>query len=62
LAAGLRVVLHLTRDREGTRRLRQIGVLTPRADSVVEPAEAVAFSGAAMVEGPAWSRLNDLMP
>ena len=62
LAAGLRVVLHLARDRDGTRRLRQIGVLTPRADGVVEPAEAVAFSGAAMVEGPAWSRLNDLMP
>ena len=31
-------------------------------DLLVLSAEAVAFSGAAVVEGPAWSRLTDLMP
>lgn len=61
LAAGLRVVLQLDRDRDGTRRLRQIGVLTPRPDGVVEPAEAVTFHGSRVVEGPAMRRLNALL-
>ena len=61
LAAGLRVVLHLARDADGTRRLRQIGVLTPRADGVVEPAEAVTFHGSAMIDGPARQRLTELV-
>jgi len=61
LAAGLRVVLHLARDPDGTRRLRQIGVLTPRPDGVVEPAEAVTFHGPSTVEGPAMHRLSELL-
>jgi pilus assembly protein CpaF len=61
LAAGLRVVLHLARDRDGTRRLRQIGVLTPRPDGVVEPAEAVTFQGSTAVEGHAMHRLDALL-
>jgi len=61
LAAGLRVVLQLDRDRDGTRRLRQIGVLTPRPDGVVEPAEAVTFHGSTVVEGQAMHRLNALL-
>jgi pilus assembly protein CpaF len=61
LAAGLRVVLHVARDQDGSRRLRQIGVLTPRADGVVEPAEAVTFHGATLIEGPAMHRLAALL-
>jgi len=61
LAAGLRVVLHLARDPDGTRRLRQIGVLTPRPDGVVEPAEAVTFHGLSTLEGPAMHRLSELL-
>jgi len=57
----LRVVLHLARDRDGTRRLRQIGVLTPRSDGVVEPAEAVTFRGSSVVDGPARHRLDALL-
>lgn len=61
LAAGLRVVLHVARDHHGIRRLRQIGVLSPRPDGVVEPAEAVTFRDATLVEGPAMARLLDLV-
>jgi pilus assembly protein CpaF len=61
LAAGLRVVLHLVRDRDGTRQLRQIGVLTQRADGLVVPAEAVTFRGSAMTEGPAMQQLLALL-
>jgi pilus assembly protein CpaF len=61
LAAGLRVVLHVARDHHGIRRLRQIGVLSPRPDGVVEPAEAVTFQNATLVEGPAMARLLDLV-
>ncbi len=66
LAAGLRVVLHVGRDRDGVRRLRQIGVLTARPDGVVEPAEAATFhsvsmEGASMDEGPAMPRLLGLL-
>ena len=62
LAAGLRVVLHVARDSTGIRRLRQVGVLTPRPDGVVEPAEAVAFEGDALIEGPAHPLLLALLP
>lgn len=61
LAAGLRVVLHVGRDRDGVRRLRQIGVLTPRSDGVVEPAEAVTFHDTALIDGPAMPRLLGLL-
>jgi pilus assembly protein CpaF len=61
LAAGLRVVLHLARDSDGTRRLQQIGVLTPRDDGVVEPAEAVTLRGSTAVEGPGMRRLAELL-
>lgn len=61
LAAGLRVVLHLARDHDGTRRLRQIGVLTPRPDGVVEPAAAVTYRGSTVIEGPAMHRLSELL-
>jgi pilus assembly protein CpaF len=61
LAAGLRVVLHLVRDHDGTRRLHQVGVLTQRADGLVVPAEAVAFHGSAMIEGPAMQQLLALL-
>jgi pilus assembly protein CpaF len=61
LAAGLRVVLHVGRDRDGVRRLRQIGVLRPRRDGVVEPAEAATFRGTALIEGPAMPQLLGLL-
>jgi pilus assembly protein CpaF len=61
LAAGLRVVLHLARAADGTRRLREIGVLTPRPDGLVEPADAVTFRGSTLVEGPAMDRLTELL-
>ncbi|HUS22866.1 MAG TPA: TadA family conjugal transfer-associated ATPase [Aeromicrobium sp.] len=61
LAAGLRVVLHLVRDHDGTRRLHQIGVLTQRADGLVVPAEALTFHGSAMIEGPAMHQLLALL-
>jgi pilus assembly protein CpaF len=61
LAAGLRVVLHLVREHDGTRRLRQIGVLTQRANGLVAPASAVTFHGSAMTEGPAMQQLLALL-
>jgi len=61
LAAGLRVVLHLARDHDGTRRLRQIGVLAQRADGLVVPAEAATFHGSTMAEGPAMDQLIALV-
>jgi pilus assembly protein CpaF len=61
LAAGLRVVLHVGRDSTGVRRLCQVGVLTPRPDGVVEPAEAVTFCGATAMQGPGMGQLRELL-
>jgi pilus assembly protein CpaF len=61
LAAGLRVVLHVSRDRGGSRRLRQVGVLRRRPDGVVETAEALTFHGQTVNEGPGLHQLSELL-
>jgi pilus assembly protein CpaF len=61
VAAGLRVVLHLGRDRSGIRQLRQVGVLSARADGIVEPAPAMTFLDSGTVRGPALERLEALL-
>jgi pilus assembly protein CpaF len=62
LAAGLRIVLHLGRDRDGRRRLREIGVLSPGPDGVVEPATAVNLDRDHPTDGPGLPKLLDLLP
>ncbi|MGZ8735899.1 MAG: TadA family conjugal transfer-associated ATPase [Nocardioides sp.] len=44
LASAVDVVLHLSRDRSGRRRLGEVAVLARRADGVVEAAPAVRFA------------------
>jgi pilus assembly protein CpaF len=44
LASAVDVVLHLSRDRAGRRRLGEVAVLARRADGVVEAAPAVRFA------------------
>jgi pilus assembly protein CpaF len=61
LAAGLRIVLHVARDRRGTRHLTEIGVLEAGTDGLVRPSTAVAFDGPDLVEGPARERLECLL-
>jgi pilus assembly protein CpaF len=61
LAAGLRVVLHVGRASDGTRRLLQVGVLTAGRDGLVQPAAAVTFDGADMIDGPASTQLASLL-
>ncbi|MFL6088995.1 MAG: TadA family conjugal transfer-associated ATPase [Aeromicrobium sp.] len=61
LAAGLRVVLHVGRDRQGTRRLLQIGVLQARPDGLVVPTPAAVFDGVDLVPGPASELLTGML-
>jgi pilus assembly protein CpaF len=61
LGAGLDAVVHLGRDRDGTRRVREIAVTAPdgKGLTVVEP--AVTFSRSAAVDGPGRPRLDQLL-
>ena len=46
LSSALDAVVHLGRDRDGRRRVRQVAVLTRRDDGLVEPVPAVSFDHA----------------
>lgn len=61
LAAGLQVAVHLGRDRGGTRRLQQIGVLRPAGDGLVRNVAALTFTDGAAHPGPGRDRLADLV-
>jgi pilus assembly protein CpaF len=61
LAAGLRIVIHVSRDGRGVRRVAEIGVLQPGHDGVVVSATAVSFNGPELIEGPAQDRLERLL-
>ena len=52
LAAGLEVVVHLARDRDGIRRLQQIGVLRPGPDGFVRSVPALTFADGVAEPGP----------
>lgn len=61
LAAGLDVVVHLGRDREGVRRLHQIGVLQTGPDALVRSVPALTFARDALEPGPGRDRLAVLL-
>ncbi len=61
LAAGLEVVVHLTRDRAGRRRLQQIGVLRPGRDGLVRTVPALTFTQGDAEPGPAHDRFAALL-
>ncbi|MGI9084572.1 MAG: TadA family conjugal transfer-associated ATPase [Aeromicrobium sp.] len=61
IAAGLEVVVHLGRDRGGTRRLQQIGVLCAGSDGLVHNAAALTFADGVAEPGPGRDRLVGLL-
>jgi pilus assembly protein CpaF len=61
MAAAIDVVVHLGRDRSGTRQIREIGVLERDADGVARVQPAVGFAGAEVSLGPAIARLRQLV-
>ena len=61
LAAGVRVVVHLARERDGCRRLRSVGVLRRRLDGLVEVAVAVRVVGGEVVDDVGRRDLDDLI-
>ena len=61
-ASAVDVVLHLTRGREGRRRLSQVAVPTRAADGLVTMAAALEVDAAGAVSrGPAAARLTELV-
>ncbi|WP_345893877.1 TadA family conjugal transfer-associated ATPase [Nocardioides sp. TF02-7] len=62
LAAALDLVLHMVRDRDGTRRLGEVAVLERTPGGLVRTATAVTVDrGGVLVPGPAAERLLDLI-
>jgi pilus assembly protein CpaF len=61
LAAGLKVVVHLVRDRAGRRCLQQIGVLIPGPDGLVRTVPALTFTPRDCGPGPARDRFAALL-
>jgi pilus assembly protein CpaF len=61
LAAGLEVVVHLSRDRGGHRRLQQIGLLQAGPDGLVRTVAAVTFTPGGAEPGPGHDRLVALL-
>lgn len=59
LSAALDVVLHLGRDRDGRRRLEQVGVLDRAPDGVVHVVPALTFTSDGAVEGPGAAALAE---
>ncbi len=60
LASALDVVIHLARDRDGTRRIREVGVVR-RAGELVEVVPAVVFSDGAELTAPGFDELAELL-
>jgi pilus assembly protein CpaF len=61
LAAGLQVVVHLTRGRDALRRLESVGLVRRRADGLVDITPAAARAGSAWVAGEARGQLDRLL-
>jgi pilus assembly protein CpaF len=62
LSAGVEAVVHLTRGRDGVRRLAEIGCLERGGDGLVRVSPALACpSGASPQEGPGAARLEHLL-
>ncbi len=62
LASAVDVVLHLGRDPDRRRRLREIGVVTPTPEGPVEVVTAVTFGpDGSPREGPALAQLSSLL-
>jgi pilus assembly protein CpaF len=62
LASGLRVTVHLVRDRGGRRRVAEVCVLVRGADGLVRAEPAWAWDGLARgVAGPGAARLRELL-
>jgi pilus assembly protein CpaF len=62
LASGLRVTVHLVRDRGGRRRVAELCVLVRGADGLVRAEPAWAWDGVAPgVAGPGAARLRELL-
>ncbi|MDQ6687256.1 MAG: TadA family conjugal transfer-associated ATPase [Actinomycetota bacterium] len=60
LASALNVVIHLARDRDGTRRIREVGVVR-RTGELVEVVPAVVFSDGAERTAPGFDELAELL-
>ncbi|MBB3037820.1 pilus assembly protein CpaF [Hoyosella altamirensis] len=58
LAAALRLVLHVARDRRGTRRLCEIGLLSKMSTGCVEVVTCWSYADG---RGPAWGELDGLL-
>ncbi|MGH3458455.1 TadA family conjugal transfer-associated ATPase [Aeromicrobium sp.] len=61
LGAGLDAVLHLGRDRSGTRRLQQIGVLRADTNGLARTVAALTFADGVAEPGPGRDRLAELV-
>jgi pilus assembly protein CpaF len=61
LGAGVDVVVHLGRDRHGTRRLEQVGVLRAGSEGLVRNEPALTFTEAGAERGPAHDHLAALL-
>ncbi len=61
LSAGLEVVIHLGRDPDGRRRLRQIGVLHAGPDGLVRTRVGLRFTNGVAEPGPGRGRLAELV-
>lgn len=57
VAAGLRAVVHVHRDRHGVRTVAGVGVLRKRGDGFVQVEPAVLFQDGRVVSGPGRDRL-----
>jgi pilus assembly protein CpaF len=61
LAATLRVVVHLRRTPEGSRRIAEIAVLAADSDGFVRPVTALDTQGSTPAHGPATQELAQLL-
>ena len=61
LAAGVEVVLHLRRHRDGTRRIDEVAVPTRRPDGTVSMLTATRIQDGRVVDGPGADRLADVL-
>ena len=61
LAAGVEVVLHLRRHRDGTRRIDEVAVPARRPDGTVTMLTAARLQDGRVVDGPGADRLADVL-
>ena len=61
LAAGVEVVLHLRRHRDGTRRIDEVAVPIRRPDGTVSMLTAARLQDGRVADGPGADRLADVL-